>query len=264
MTERQITWINIARACLAATIFAFVAGNLSTSLAGTLVQMGGPWFLREPINVLLALLFLVLWNRWQPLASYSKPAWGHVAVGLAIGLTAGIILPGIALWTMAVTGAATLKPPEVESIALLVPFIFLILHGFAEESLLRSIAQRTAHHGLGALWGVGIGAICFCVLQCAQGYVSVWNIINSLLFGTSLGFFALGWGGIWSAVGAHAGWSWLETAALGQPGQIVKSSSWLGGSGPDSYGSPVFTGVLLLAIAVQLALHLRSQKSKVE
>ncbi len=262
MNSAYVTWINIFRAALAAIIFAFVAGDVSTNLASWLVQSGGPSFLREPINAAMALLFLALWNRWQLLTAYSAPKWGHIAFGLSVGLLVGVALPAVALWIMVMANAAIIKPPQVDSIALLVPFLFLILHGFAEESVLRAIAQRAAHHSFGALVGIGIAALCFCLLQCAQGYLSVWNIINSLLFGACLGFLALGPGGIWSCVGAHAGWSWLETAALGQPGQIAKSTTWFAGSGPDSYGSPLFTLVLIVVIALQMALHLSKQKSR--
>jgi membrane protease YdiL (CAAX protease family) len=262
MTPNQILWLNISRAMIAAIVFAFIAGDVSMALASRLVQVGGPWFLREPLNVGLALLFLWLWKRWQPSASYSAPKWGHIGLGLAMGLVVGIILPTSALWLMVGLKAAAIKPPQIDYIALLVPFIFLIFHGFAEESILRTVAQRTGHHALGAIGGVAIAAVSFAILQGLQGYLGPFNIINSVLFGAVLGFLALGPGGIWSAVGAHAGWSWLETAALGQPGQIVKSRSLWAGTGPDSYGSPLFSAILIAVLALQLALHLRQQKRK--
>ena len=141
--------------------------------------------------------------------------------------------------------------------------LLLIFHGFAEESLVRVIAQRASHHSFGALAGIAAAAICFGGLQALQGYLDVWNIVNGILFGACLGFLALGPGGIWTAIGAHAGWSWLEIAALGQPGQIVKSGHWMGGTGPDSYGSPIFTLVLLAALGLQIVLHLRRQKRSI-
>jgi hypothetical protein len=74
---------------------------------------------------------------------------------------------------------------------------------------------------------------------------------------------ALGPGGIWAAVGAHAGWSWLEVAVLGEDGQIVKTTAWLAGAGRDSYGSPAFTLVLVTTLGLQILLHLRAHKRKV-
>lgn len=248
-------------ACLAACLFALFAGNASTSLAQFAVQSGGPPYMREPLNALIAGLLYLMWRRWRPTARLSSPKWGHVAIGLMLGTCLGVLLPGAALWGLSLAGAATFKGPAISGIALLVPFLFLIVHGFAEESLVRGIAQREAHHGFGALGGVGISSICFCVLQGFQGYVDIVNIVNGALFGACLGFLALGPGGIWSAIGAHAGWSWLEIAVLGQPGQIVKSASWLAGTGPDSYGSPMFTVILLTVTLIQLALHLRATKS---
>jgi membrane protease YdiL (CAAX protease family) len=263
MTETHRQLFNFISACLAACLFALFAGNASSSLAQFLVQSGGPPYLREPLNAVIAGLLYVMWRRLRPGARFSPPKWGNIAIGLSVGLCLGVVLPGAALWLMTVAGAATVKAPTLETTTLLVPFLFLIMHGFAEESLVRGIAQREGHNGFGPLGGVAVGAICFCALQAFQGYVDIWSVLNGALFGACLGFLALGPGGIWTAIGAHAGWSWLEIAVLGRAGQIVKADVWLAGSGPDSYGSPVFTLVLLCVLGLQLALHLAAHKSKV-
>jgi membrane protease YdiL (CAAX protease family) len=263
MTDQQRLIIDSFSACFAACLFALFAGSASASLAQFAVHSGGPPYMREPLNAVIAGLLYLMWRRWRPGARFSSPKWGHVAIGLALGTCVGMILPGTALWWLSLAGAATVKAPAISGIALLVPYLFLIVHGFAEESLVRGIAQREGHQGFGALGGVSISAICFCVLQGFQGYVDVYNVVNGALFGACLGFLALGAGGIWTAIGAHAGWSWLEIAVLGQAGQIVKGDKWLAGSGPDSYGSPAFTIILLAVVIVQLALHLRVQKSMI-
>jgi membrane protease YdiL (CAAX protease family) len=261
MSEKQLIWLGVIRAFLAGVIFAYVAGNVSTNLAMWLVSIGGPPYLREPLNLIMALLYLALWSRWQPAAAYSPPKWGHIAIGLPLGILVGIALPAMALWSMSSLGVAAIQGPQIEPIALFVPFIFLIAHGFAEESLVRAIAQRNAHYALGPLAGVAISGLCFMALQALQGYLSIPHVINSFLFGACLGFLVLGRGGIWGAIGAHAGWSWLETSVLGQAGQIVKTGSWLSGVGADSYGSPVFSVVLIITLGLQISLHLRAQKS---
>jgi membrane protease YdiL (CAAX protease family) len=262
LLTRLTPWLTCLSAGVAACIFAYFAGSASQNVAFWAVQAGGVPFLREPINAGLALLLILMWQRWRPLARYASPKWGQVAIGLAIGLCFGIVLPALALALLAVTGHASFKPLEIDPIVLVVPFIFLILHGFAEEGVIRTIAQREGHHYFGAIGGVLLAAISFCVLQSLQGYWGLWYCLNSLLFGTCLGLLALGPGGIWTAVGAHAGWTWLETALLGGPGQIVKSQSWLSGVGADSYGSPAFSVVLILVVGAQLALHLRGKKRK--
>jgi membrane protease YdiL (CAAX protease family) len=262
MTNQQSYFINCLIACVAASIFAFFAGDASSSLAQISVQKGGPPYLRELINAGIAGLLYLLWRRWRPAARYSSPKWGHIGMGLSAGLCVGTLLPALALGLLVLTGSAVIKPPAINPIALGVPFVFLIAHGFAEESLVRGIAQREGHHGFGALGGVMLGAICFSGLQAMQGYHEIWFVINSALFGACLGFLVLGPGGIWTAIGAHAGWSWLEIAVLGERGQIVKTKTWLAGSGNDSYGSPAFTLVVLGVLGLQLALHLRAQKRK--
>jgi membrane protease YdiL (CAAX protease family) len=263
MTPNQIQMINLATAGVAACTFAFFAGSASQSLAQSLVQMGGPSYLREPLNAGIAFLCLMMWQRWRPAARYSSPKWGHIAIGLGVGLLVGIALPALALSILTLTGDAQLLAPKVHPVALAVPFIFLIVHGFAEESMIRGIAQREGHNSFGPLAGVGLAAICFCALQASQGYFGIWHLVNGILFGTCLGLLALGPGGIWTAVGAHAGWSWLEIAVLGQAGQITKTASWFAGSGPDSYGSPAFTLVLVIVCALQLALHFKAKKGTI-
>jgi membrane protease YdiL (CAAX protease family) len=261
MTIFQKKILDCGIACLAGAFLAFAAGALSQNLSDMAIEAGGPAYLREPVNLGLAALGLLLWHRLMRRDGSQTPHWGHVGVGLGLGLSLGIMLPGAALWLLSVMGGASLSAPTISKLALGVPLIFLIVHSFAEESLVRVIAQRTGHHQFGPLGGVLAAALCFCLLQAAQGYFSFWYLVNSALFGTCLVFLALGSGGIWAAVGAHAGWSWLETAFFGQAGQITKAPTWFSGIGPDSYGSPAFTIVLTVVIGAQLTLHLMAQKS---
>jgi membrane protease YdiL (CAAX protease family) len=262
MTSTHRLCLNCATAALGACILAYFAGSASSGIAQSAVSLGGPNYVREPLNAGIALLGLMMWQRWRPASRYSAPKWGNIALGLLIGLLVGIALPALAIWLLATTGIAKIVGPTINPVALGVPFIFLIVHGVAEESLLRGIAQREGHNFFGALSGIALAALSFCALQALQGYFSLWHLINSALFGACLGFLALGPGGIWSAIGAHAGWSWLEIAVLGQAGQITKTDHWLAGIGPDSYGSPAFTLVLVICISAQLALHFRVQKRK--
>jgi membrane protease YdiL (CAAX protease family) len=262
MTSNTRLFFALLTAGLAACACALLAGNVSTALAQVITQQGGPSFVREPVNVAIALALLWAWQKWRRGGLYSPPKWGNVALGLGIGLVAGIALPAIALWLLAAMGVATINAPTVAPIVLAVPFIFLIVHGIAEESLIRGIAQREGDSLFDPFGGVALAAISFGALQTLQGYAGIWQIANSVLFGAVLGFLALGPGGIWAAVGAHAGWSWLEVAVLGEQGQIVKTGDWLAGSGRDSYGSPAFTLVLVIVLGVQIFLQLRQERRK--
>jgi membrane protease YdiL (CAAX protease family) len=253
MRENWRLYFAAITAALGAGAGAYFAGNASQSLAMWAVLHQGPNFMREPINAAIALLIYLAWRKWRPIANYSEPKWGQIGVGLVLGFVIGIGLPGLALGAMAGLNLAVIKPPS---------FFVLIIHGLAEEILVRGVAQREGHTYFGPWGGVILAALCFCGLQVLQGYNGLFEIANSALFGAVLGLLALGRGGIWSAVGAHAGWSWLETAFLGEKGQIVKTSSWLAGQGPDSYGSPLFSLVLLGVLGGQIFLQIRAQKRK--
>lgn len=242
---------------------AFVAGKASASLAQTLVGPEGPlWLLREPINALMALVVYLLWRKWQAQGAAEKPVWGLAPLGLAIGWPFGLALPALALMAMTWAGLARLTLGSPDFVTLIVSAFVLTLHGLAEEILMRGLIQRVGHSIWGAWGGIGLAGLCFALLQALQGYVGAWTMLNSLLLGLSLGFLALTSGGIWACVGAHAGWSWLETVLLGQKGQITKQAHWLAGSGPDSYASPLLTIVLVTVLAAQAALHLREQRRK--
>lgn len=247
-------------ALIGAAVCALFAGSASLSLADALVQAGGPNAMREPINAAIAVLLYLLWRKWRPVGNYSPPVWGNIGVGLILGLLAGIILPGVALLTLSGLDMATLSMPRASPIMLGVPLVFILVHALAEEILVRGIAQREGHYHFGPWGGVLVGAGCFTLVQTLQGYGEVVQIINSALFGAVLGFLALGPGGIWAAIGAHAGWSWLEGAVMGAQGQIIKNGAWLAGSGPDSYGSPIFSLVLISVVSLQIFLQVRTQK----
>jgi membrane protease YdiL (CAAX protease family) len=262
MGSRLSSHFTLVTAALGACAGALLAGNLSNAFAQLAVQLGGPSFLREPINAALALALLWAWQKWRPGALYSPPKWSQFIYAMPIGLCLGIALPGLALGVLFFAGAVTIKPPSGGALTLVVPLVFLLIHGLAEESLVRGIAQREGHNYFGPLGGIALAAICFCALQTLQGYGGVWQVTNSLLFGAVLGFLALGKGGIWAAIGAHAGWTWLELGVLGGEGQIAKTTNWLAGSGHDSYGSPAFTLVLIVVVGAQILLHLRKQESK--
>ncbi|MEN9873904.1 MAG: hypothetical protein RL186_801 [Pseudomonadota bacterium] len=234
---------------------AFVAGIASASLVQALVGPEGPiWLLREPANAGLALCVYLLWRKWQAQSGSETPAWGLAPLGLA--------LPALALMFMTWAGVARLTLGSPDVVMFIVSAFVLTLHGLAEEILMRGLIQRVGHSIWGAWGGIGLAGICFALLQSLQGYVGAWTMLNSLLLGLSLGFLALTSEGIWACVGAHAGWSWLETVLLGQKNQIIKQTHWLTGAGADSYGSPLFTMVLLLVLAAQAALHLRDQGRK--
>jgi membrane protease YdiL (CAAX protease family) len=257
-TRPPAHWANRLKALRAwgvAVILAFAIGEVSRGLAMTAMSVAHVPVMREPIAVLLALGGLALWNRVAPADRHARPFWGHMGWGLLAGIGLGLALPGLALAIMQLAGAAQISLPKPFVWTMLgLPALFLVLHGFAEEIMMRAIAQRAGHYWLGPLAGVVLAAFAFSALQWLQGYVDPTTLLNSWLFGLILGLVALSRAGIWGTIAAHAAWSWLELVVLGQPGQIVKAASFWAGAGPDSYGSPVFTCVLLVALCLGATL----------
>ncbi len=233
----------------AAVALAYGAGELSHLLSFSLSEAGAPDFLREPINLAIAFAGLLIWQRLRQSQPATPPLWGSPTFGLGLGWIAGCTLPGLALLGLVLLQAGQFETRGFATLALITPMPFILVHAMAEEVVIRGIAQRTGHAALGAFAGISVAALTFCALQVLQGYQSIWHIANSALFGALLGILALSRGGIWAAVAGHAGWTWLETTWISTAVTFEKDGSFLAGVGPDSYGSPMFTGVLMLALA---------------
>lgn len=243
---------------------AYGAGELSHLLSFIITEAGAADFFREPINLALGLAGLFLWQQLSRSPVQTPPLWGSPAIGLGWGWLVGCALPGLALLGIVMLHAGAFEARPFALASILIPVPFILIHAMAEEVVVRGIAQRAGHSAFGALAGIGVAALTFCVLQTLQGYNSIWHIANSALFGTALGLLALGRGGIWAAIAGHAGWTWLETCWIGDAVRFQKDNGvWVGGTGPDSYGSPIFTLVLILILAlfgVRWALQAAKEK----
>jgi membrane protease YdiL (CAAX protease family) len=257
---RFLTGANAIRAVAFAIGMAYLAGETSTAFATISVQKGGPGFLREPLNLCIAVAALLVWQKWSAISLYAKPKLGSVTPGIIGGLGLGLALPALALVIMVATGIAQFKLVGADAFALLFPIPFLILHGFAEETMIRGVAQRMGQTLFGPGGGILLAALAFSGLQFLQGYDSLWHVINSFLFASALGALALCRGGLIAAAVAHAAWTWLETIALGTCFTFEKLGGFWAGSGPDSYGSPIFSVVIIAVGLVFQALQLRSKQ----
>ncbi|OYU76118.1 MAG: hypothetical protein CFE32_11565 [Alphaproteobacteria bacterium PA3] len=246
-----------------AVAVAFCAGEFSHLLSFWITEAGGPDFFREPINLAFGLAGLFIWQALSRLPDQTPPLWGSPAIGISWGWFVGCALPGLALLVLVFLQAGVFESRPIALAALIIPIPLILIHALAEEAVVRGIAQRAGHAAFGPLAGIGLAALTFCLLQTIQGYTSIWQIANSALFGAALGFLALGRGGIWAAVAGHAGWTWLETSWIGDAVNFQKDSSFWAGTGPDSYGSPVFTLVLILILAlIGLSWALQAAKEK--
>ncbi|AMS28278.1 MAG TPA: hypothetical protein DIU09_14715 [Hyphomonadaceae bacterium] len=246
-----------------AVVVAFSAGEFSHLLSFWITEAGAPDFFREPLNLALGLAGLFLWRQLSRLPEQTPPLWGSPAIGLCLGWLVGCALPGLALIGLVILQAGAFEARAFALAALIIPIPFILIHAMAEEVVVRGIAQRGGHAAFGPLAGIVVAALTFCVLQTLQGYNSIWHIANSALFGAALGFLALGRGGIWAAIAGHAGWTWLETCWIGDAVRFQKDNSFWAGLGPDSYGSPIFTLVLILILAllsVRWALQAAKEK----
>jgi membrane protease YdiL (CAAX protease family) len=243
-------YMRVVVAVIVACLLGYGGGEASRIVSTQWVKVEGLQLAREPINLAFSLIVFWAWQISNQKSVQAPPNWGSSFYGLGMGWTLGVALPGAALLMMVWIGVGHWSLLSSHNGAWLIPIPLFLIHALAEEVLVRGIAQRSAHASFGPMAGVVTAAAAFGILQALQGYAGVWYLVNSTLFGAILGYIALGRGGIWAAVAAHASWAWLETCWIGTASRFDKQGGFWAGMGPDSYGSPLFSGVLMVSLGL--------------
>lgn len=226
----------VALAALADRLFdRFVAGGVAAPAAYLLAQAAA---------AIGAAALLALFHRRMLLPP------GRTAIGATIGFlcAAAAVMTAFALAAPG-GGVAISDAAGATSVgALGVWLAGWVIHAFVEEALFRGVAQPALAARFGPLIGVIGGALLWTWLQAAQGYAQPIQLAISFLVGFGCGALALRYG-LAAAIGAHAGWGYVELVLLrGETGLIDLRFTAAG----DSGDAPTFLFVMVVLTAASL------------
>lgn len=248
------------RAGLIALVGTIAAGQLSAHLAAPSSPLG--WLgtmLREPLNLAIVVGIGLLFG--HAFGGPQRIALGRPLHALGWGIAAGLVPVGLAWALILGTGQAdsAAHGRAIAPVGLAVALGFLLLHGLAEQWLVRRLAQDSAEGWLAtrtgpvlAAWGgIVVAALVWTGVQAWQGYGSAMLLVNSFLFAVLLGQIVRGTGGGVLAAGiGHGLWSWAETQAIPWQSSWMMAPNWLAGGGSDTYGAGAFALALVVLIVL--------------
>jgi hypothetical protein len=241
----------VAAAVVIALLGTYAAGLASQTVATLAIQAGLFVPLRDAVCLGLVLAVLFLWHRSGRLVR--APTWGAPVPALLAACTVGLLPLALAWGGMALAGAVQTEPVATGALAAAIAGLpFLLMHGLAEQTLVRRLAQGQVQARFGALAGIAVGAAVWTGVQWLQGYGGPLEVLNSFLLAVLLGLVARGPGGVIAAGLAQGLWTWAEVVLLksGLGLTVLADEAPWAGSGSDTYGSVIFTLALLLTGAV--------------
>ncbi len=163
--------------------------------------------------------------------------WRDVAVGLALGLGAMLLIGGARLalgWASLVRGTGTVWSFLLDAAALLPAAV-------AEEVAFRGYLQRALTTWRGPVVGVATTSILFALFHALNPHPSWLAMLNIGLAGVVFGLAVERSGTLWLAVGTHFAWNLAQGPLLGMP---VSGLSWQGLLALGAGGPPLWTGGL--------------------
>ncbi len=244
MNGLRAPFVAAGLALILAIVLAGLSGRLYDHFAAVGIGAATAYLWAQSAAAIAAAAFLALF--WRRLA----PGPRRMAYGLAAGFlfAAATVMTAFAL--AAPGGGVAVAPAEraVSVGALGVWLAGWVIHAFVEEALFRGVAQPALAARFGPLVGVIGGALLWTWLQAAQGYAGPIQLAISFLVGFGFGALALRYG-LSAAVGAHAGWGFVELVLLrGQTGLIDLRFNAAG----DTADAPTFLFVMVVLIAASL------------
>ena len=165
--------------------------------------------------------------------------------------------------------AGTVKASPVLMIGL---FVGWMIQGFSEEILCRGYLMMSAGTYTHPWVGVGVSALIFALLHMGNDGISVFALVNLMLYGTAMSIYMLRTGSIWGAAALHTVWNWaqgnffgmqvsgIETNATVLQFSQTGAAEWLGGARFGLEAGAGTTVVLVIILAVFLAMPQRKPK----
>jgi membrane protease YdiL (CAAX protease family) len=223
---------------------AYFAGDLSTLIGYRLSAIGVLIPLREVINATIAIVLFLIYAKTQNSFQVKWGGFGGFSAGLETIIMILSVTWGALAYSKAVGNFTVLRDFSVPILA--TSLAFMLLHALAEQILLQEVLQKRIKEIIGEKAGIMVAGLGFTALQAAQGYLHPLYIFNSLCLGILMAVLYEKHGFL-SVVAVHAFWSYLEIVVKNSVVTMDYHYNYLLWRGQDSYGSPLFGALCLLA-----------------
>lgn len=162
--------------------------------------------------------------------------------------------------------AGTVKASPVLMAAL---FVGWMIQGFSEEILCRGYLMMSAGTYTHPWVGVGVSAVMFALLHMGNDGISVFALVNLMLYAVVMSIYMLRTGSIWGAAAMHTVWNWAQGNFFGMQVSGIETNAtvlqfsqtgakdWLGGARFGLEAGAGTTVVLVIMLAVFLAMPQR-------
>ena len=193
--------------------------------------------------------------------NWTEGSWRNLALGLAGGAGAALIVLGAPVLAGAATVAADPLHPANFGAGLLV-LISLIFGAVGEEMLFRGYPFQILMASVGRFATILPMAVLFAAMHSFNQNVTPLGLINTAGFGLVLGYAFARAGDLWLPIGIHLGWNWmlplfgvnLSGFTMGVTGVTMRWKAgdlWSGGSyGPEA---SLLTCLIIVGLMIYVA-----------
>lgn len=212
-------------------------------------------------------LLLFIWVKWvekRPISSlgFFKEDW---LKELGLGFLVGLVQFSLTLLLVYLLGGVTLKSIDFSlstMLYVLSTIPFWLLQGGTEEMLTRGWLLPILTKRINLAIAIGVSSSLFGLMHLTNDHVTVLSIVNIVLFGIAMALYMLKRDNLWSVIGLHGAWNFIQGNVYGiaVSGTSVGSSlfhfvnkadspEWISGGGFGTEGSLMTSIVEILFIA---------------
>ena len=239
----------------------------------TLNLTGGSMMLVQLASTVLPIAALILYVKFienrdaRSMGFVKEKAVPDYLTGMGIGFAMFSVCVGLCIATGAMTFDGFVLNGQYGLLAAF--FAGFLVQGLSEEVVCRGFIMTSVGSKNGALIGMLVNSLLFGLLHMGNSGVTVFSILNIILFGVFMSIVVLKTNSIWMAAAIHSVWNFVQGNFYGVPVSgthpepsvfrctAVGGMEWLNGGSFGMEGGAANTLVLILCIAAALLLPLR-------
>ncbi|MHA6800709.1 CPBP family intramembrane glutamic endopeptidase [Bounagaea algeriensis] len=192
-----------------------------------------------------ALVLLALWLRFKearPFGSLGFPATRRVPAVLLVGAAVAAVALSLPVAINLLGGQYEVRAVSASAMVLALLLAFAV-QASTEEVLTRGYLLQITHRRWGLPAALAVQAVLFTLLHVTNLEVSVIALVNILLIGVLLGFWAVTEGGLWGVCAFHTVWNWAQGNVYGiEVSGMDLGTTWWDVSADPAGAAPITGG----------------------